>query len=164
MQVMATERVPEPLITRGTVGTCIYTHTHTHTHTHTQEQLKTRESVHMTKLGEELQRREVQRQTMLKQKLDHYSSLERQLQDGLQQLAAQQRALAEREVKVRQESERVTRERQLLQDEVQRSQTHFKSQCEQQIEIERYSTCTVSKYSCDGCQGMCVALFDLIIY
>ncbi len=91
----------------------------------------------MTKLGEELQRRETQRQAMLKQKLDHYSSLERQLKDGLQQLATQQRALTEREVKVRQESERLTQERQLLQNEVQRSQTHFKSQCEQQIEIER---------------------------
>ena len=92
----------------------------------------------MTKLGEELQRRETQRQAMLKQKLDHYSSLERQLQDGLQQLASQQRVLGEREAKVNQESERLARERQLLQDEVQRSQSQFRSQCEQQVEIERY--------------------------
>ena len=65
-----------------------------------QEQLKSREATHMAKLGDELQRRESQRQTLLKQKLDHYTSLETQLKDGLQQLQSQQRAVTEREAKV----------------------------------------------------------------
>lgn len=50
--------------------------------------------------GEEWQRREEQRQQLLRQKMEHYSSLERQLQDALTQVQAQQRQLSERETKV----------------------------------------------------------------
>lgn len=54
----------------------------------------------MTQLGEEFRRREEQRQHLLRQKLEHYATLEKQLQDGLEKLHAQQQALQEREIKV----------------------------------------------------------------
>ena len=55
----------------------------------------------MTQLGEEFRRREEQRQQLLRQKLEHYASLEQQLQEGLEKLHAQQKGLQERELKVR---------------------------------------------------------------
>jgi hypothetical protein len=54
----------------------------------------------MTQLGEEWRRREAQRQQLLHQKLDHYTSLEKQLLEGLEQLQTQQKLLQERERKV----------------------------------------------------------------
>ena len=50
--------------------------------------------------GEEWQKREEQRQQMLRQKLEHYSSLEKELQEALAQVQAQQKQLSERETKV----------------------------------------------------------------
>ena len=54
----------------------------------------------MTQLGEEWRRRETQRQQLLRQKLEHYTSLEKQLQEGLDKLQTQQNLLQERERKV----------------------------------------------------------------
>lgn len=51
-------------------------------------------------VGEEWQRREGQRQQLLRQKLEHYSSLERQLQEALEKVQAQQNQLSEKEMKV----------------------------------------------------------------
>ena len=51
--------------------------------------------------GEEWQKREEQRQQLLRQKLEHYSSLEKELQEALAQVQAQQKQLSERETKVR---------------------------------------------------------------
>ena len=52
-------------------------------------------------IGEEWQKREEQRQQLLRQKLEHYSSLEKELQEALVQVQAQQKQLSERETKVR---------------------------------------------------------------
>lgn len=54
----------------------------------------------MTQLGEEWRRREAQRQQLLRQKLEHYTSLEKQLQEGLEKLQTQQKLLQDRERKV----------------------------------------------------------------
>lgn len=86
----------------GSAGFSEALHKHSYTHTHflLKEQLKSREASHMAKLGAELQRRESQRQALLKQKVDHYTSLEAKLKDGLLQLQLQQKTVAEREAKV----------------------------------------------------------------
>lgn len=65
-----------------------------------QEHLKSLEVSHMNRLGEEWRKREGQRHELLRKKLEHYSSLERKLQEGLQKLQDQQKTLAAREVKV----------------------------------------------------------------
>ena len=54
----------------------------------------------MSQLGEEWRRREEQRQQLFQQKLAHYATLERQLQDGLEKLQEQQKLLQERELRV----------------------------------------------------------------
>ncbi len=59
-----------------------------------QEQLHSREV-------KEWRRREAQRQQLMRQKLEHYTSLEKQLQEGLDKLQTQQKVLQERENKVR---------------------------------------------------------------
>ena len=56
--------------------------------------------------GEEWQKREEQRQQLLRQKLEHYSLLEKELQEALGQVQAQQKHLSERETKVRIRDER----------------------------------------------------------
>ncbi len=55
----------------------------------------------MTQLGEEFRHREEQRQHLLRRKLEHYATLEKQLQEGLEKLHTQQKGLQEREMKVR---------------------------------------------------------------
>jgi len=54
----------------------------------------------MTQLGEEWRRREALRQELMRKKLEHYMSLEKQLQEGLEKLQAQQKVLQEKEIKV----------------------------------------------------------------
>ena len=54
----------------------------------------------MAQLGAEWRKREEQRQLLVRKKVEHYSNLEKQLQEGLEKLHAQQKVLQEREMKV----------------------------------------------------------------
>ena len=54
----------------------------------------------MSQLGAEWRRREGQRQQLMKQKVEHYTALEQQLQEGLEKLQSQQKVLQGQELKV----------------------------------------------------------------
>ena len=65
-----------------------------------QEHLKAVEASHMSRLGTELKKRDSQGQELLMKKIDHYNSLEKKLQVGLQKLKKQQKILDTSEDKV----------------------------------------------------------------
>ncbi len=91
----------------------------------------------MTQLGEEWRRREGQRQHLLRQKLEHYSTLEKQLHEGLEELQTQQKSLTEKEAKLSREKEKILLELSTLRQKHEISIQSLKMQAEQQLEIER---------------------------
>lgn len=65
-----------------------------------QEHLKGQEASYMSRLGNEWRKKETQGQELLDRKLENYTTMEKKLQEGIQQLQRQQHTLASRENQV----------------------------------------------------------------